>query len=66
MFCVTSVLGISWQALNHLRLLAPSVYRNHVYFHVQITLDHLSISLPQKDRFSEVKNSYITCILRHL
>ena len=44
MFCVTSVLGISWQHLNHPDLLVRSVYRFHVYFHVQLILHKLGIS----------------------
>ena len=35
MFCATSILGISWQHLNHRNLLVSSVYRFHVYFHVR-------------------------------
>ena len=38
MFCVTSALGISWQHLNHLNLLARDVYIFHVYFHVRLIL----------------------------
>ena len=45
MFCTTSVLDISWCHLNHPNLLAHSVYRFHVYFHVKIILHHLGISL---------------------
>ena len=59
MFCATIALGISWQHLNHQNLLLCSVCRFHVYFHVRIILHHLAISLPQKDGFSKVKNSYI-------
>ena len=59
MFYVTSALGISWQHLNHPNLLLRSVYRFHMYFHVRLILHDLSISLPQEDRFSKVKNAYI-------
>ena len=59
MFCATSALGISGQHLNHPNLLLRSVYIFHVYFHVQIILHHLGISLPHEDGFSKVKNSYI-------
>ena len=46
MFSVTSALGISWEHLNHPNLLARSVYRFHVYFHIQLMLHELGISLP--------------------
>ena len=59
MFYVTSALGISWQHLNHPNLLLRSVYRFHMYFHVRLILHDLSVSLPQEDRFSKVKNAYI-------
>ena len=36
-----------------------SVYRFHVYFHVQLILHELGISLPHEDGFSKVKNAYI-------
>ena len=39
-------------------MLLRSVFRFHAYFHVQITLHHLGISLPHEDVFSKVKNSY--------
>ena len=58
MFCAASVLDISGQHLNHQNLLLRSVFRFHAYFHVQITLHHLGISLPHEDVFSKVKNSY--------
>ena len=45
------------QHLNHPNLIVRSVYRIHVYFHVQIIIHHLGISLPHKDSFSKVKNS---------
>ena len=59
MFYVTSALGISWQHLNHPNLLLRSVYRFHMYFRVRLILHELDISLPHKDGFSKVKNSYI-------
>ena len=59
MFCATIALVISWQHPNHPNLLVCSAYRFHVYFHVRIILHHLSISLPRKDGFNKVKNSYI-------
>ena len=59
MFCAASVLGFSWQELNHPDLLVCSVYRFHMYFHVRITLHHLGISLPLEDNFHKVKNSCI-------
>ena len=59
MFCLTSALGISWQHLNHTNLLALSIYKFHVHFHVRLTLHELGISLPHDDGFSKVKNVYI-------
>ena len=59
MFCTTSALGISWQHLNHPNLLGCAVYRFHVYFHIQLILHELGISLPHEDGFNEVKNAYI-------
>ena len=59
LFAVTSTLGISWQHLNHPNLLARSVSRFHLYFHIRIILHELGISLPHEDSFSKVKNSYI-------
>ena len=59
MLCATSALGISWQHLNHPSLLIHIVYRFHVYFHVQLILHELGISLPHEDGFSKVKNAYI-------
>ena len=38
MFCVTSAVGISWQHLNHPNVLVCSLYRFHVYFHIQLIL----------------------------
>ena len=58
-FCITSVLGISWQHLNHPNLLVRSAYRLHVYFHVRLILYHLGFSLPHEDGFSNVKNACI-------
>ena len=43
-FRATIALGISWQHLNHESLLAGSVYRFHVHFHVRIILHHLGIT----------------------
>ena len=57
MFCG---LGIFWHRLNYPNLLARSVYRFHVYFHVRLILHELSIFLPHEDGFSKVKNAYIT------
>ena len=57
-FAATSALGISWQHLNHPNLLVQAVYRFHVYFHVQLILHKLHISLPHEDGFSNVKNDY--------
>ena len=62
MFCATSALGISWQHLNHPNLLIRSVYRFHVYFHIQLILYELGISLPHEDGFSKVKNAYIKSV----
>ena len=59
MFAVTSALGISWQNFNEPNLLARSVYRFHVYFHVRLILHELGTSLSHEDGFSKVKNSYI-------
>ena len=59
MLCITSALGISWQHLNHPNLLLRSVYRLHVYFHTELILHELGISLPHEDGFSKVKNAYI-------
>ena len=54
MFCVTSARGISWQHLNHPNLFVCSVHRFYVYFHVQLILHELGISLPHEDGFSKV------------
>ena len=59
MLCVASALGISWQHLNHPNLLVHSVYRFHVYFHIQLILHELGILLPHEDGSSKVKNNYI-------
>ena len=59
MFAATSILGISWQHLNHLNLLVRAVYKFHVYFHIRLILHELGIFLPDEDGFSKVKNSYI-------
>ena len=59
MFCATSALGISWQHLNHPKLLVSAVYRFHVHFHIQLILHDLAISLPHEDGLSKVKNAYI-------
>ena len=59
LFRSTSVLGISWQHLNHSNLLVRSIYRFHVYFHVRSILHDLGIPLPHEDGFSRVKNAYI-------
>ena len=56
--CVTSALGISWQNLNHPNLLVRTVSIFHVYFHVQLILHELRISLPHEGCFSKVKNDY--------
>ena len=56
MFCVTSGIGMSWQHLNHPNLFIRAVCRFHVYFHVQLILHELRISLPHEDGFSKVKN----------
>ena len=58
-FCVTRTVGISWQQLSYANFLVCSVYRFHVYFHVQIILHDLDIPLPHKNGSSKVKNSYI-------
>ena len=58
-FCVTSALGILWQHLNHQNLLVRNVYRFQVYFHIQLRLHKLGISLPHEDGFSKVKHAYI-------
>ena len=63
MFCVTSAVGISWQHLNHPNLLVRAVYRFYVYFHVQLILHELSISLPHEDGFSKVKNAYMKSVM---
>ena len=49
MFCVTSVLVITWQHPNHSNLLERAVYKFHVYFHVRLILHELCISLPHED-----------------
>ena len=59
LFCATSALGISWQHLNHPNLLVRSVYRFHVYFHVQLILHGLGSPLPHEDGFNKVKNAHI-------
>ena len=62
MFAATSALGISWQHLNHPNLLICSIYRFHVYFHVQLILHEIGISLPHEDGFSKFKNAYIQSV----
>ena len=59
MFCATSAFAISWQHLNHPDLLVLSVYRFHVYFHIQSILHDLGAPLPYQYGFSKVNNSYI-------
>ena len=59
LFCATSVLGISWQHLNHPNLPVRAVYRFHVYFHVRLILPDLGIPLSHEDDSSKVKNAYI-------
>ena len=59
MFCTTSALGVSWKHLNHPKSLVRALYRFHVFFHLQLILHHLGISLPHEDGFSKSKNSYI-------
>ena len=58
MVCATSTLGISWQHLNHPNLLVRSVCILHVYFHVQLILHDLGVSLPHENSFSKVNSSY--------
>ena len=41
-------------------MLVRSVYRFHLYFHVQLILHELSISLPREDGISKVKNAYMS------
>ena len=55
MFCVTSVLGISWQHLNHPNLLVRSVHRFCVYFHVRLILDELGILYHMKMVLAKLK-----------
>ena len=62
MLAATSALGISWQRLNHPNLLIRSIYRFHVYFHVQLILHEIGISLPHEDGFSKVKDAYIQSV----
>ena len=59
LFCATSALGISWQHHNYSNLLVSSIYRFHIYFHVQLILHDLGIPLLHEDGFSKVKNAYI-------
>ena len=47
------------QHLHHPNLLVRSVYKFDIYFHVQIILHHLRISLPHDDGFGKAKNCYI-------
>ena len=58
MFSATSVLGISWQHLNHPNLPVCAIYRFHVFFRVRLILNELHISLLHEDGFSTVKNDY--------
>ena len=58
MFCATSVLGISWEHLNHPNLLVRSAYQFHVYFNVRIILQHLGILFSYEDGFSKIKNLF--------
>ena len=59
MFCATDPLDISWQHLNYPNLLVRAVYRFHVYFHVQLILHDLGISLSHEDGFRTIKNAYV-------
>ena len=59
LFCATSAFDIFWRYLNHPNFLVRSVCRFHAYFHVQIILHNLSISLPHEDDFGRAKNTYI-------
>ena len=52
MFAVASALSISWQHINHPNLLIRSVFIFHLYFHIQLILHELGISLPHEDGFS--------------
>ena len=58
LFCATSALGISWQHLNHPNLRVRSLYRFHVYFHLQLILHDLHIPLLHEYAFRKVKNAY--------
>ena len=60
-FCHVLCHKCTWQHLNHPNLLVCAVYSFYVYFHVQLILHDLGISLPHEDGFSKVKNSYIKC-----
>ena len=54
-----SVLGVSWQHLNHSALLVRSVYPLDLFFHAQIIRHDYTISFPNRDGFSKFKHSYI-------
>ena len=49
MVCATSALSIWWGHFKHPNLLARSVYKFHVYFHVRMILHHLGIHLPHEN-----------------
>ena len=59
-FCHASCYKCAWYflATPQPNLLVRSVYRFHVYFHVELILHKLHISLPHEDRFSKLKNDY--------
>ena len=59
MFCATSALDISWQHFNQSNLLIRAAYRFHMYFHIQLLLHDLCLSLPHEDGSNKVKNAYI-------
>ena len=58
-FCHFLCHKCTWQHLNHPNLLVRAAYSFYVYFHVQLILHDLGISLPYEDGFSKVKNPYI-------
>ena len=59
LFAATSAVAISSQHFNHPKLLVRAFYRFHVYFHAELILHELRISLPHEDCFSKIKNDYV-------
>ena len=58
LYCASSALGVSMQHLNHPNMLIRSVYRFHVYYHMQLILYRLKVALPREERYKKTNNPY--------